>query len=218
MSDLGSYRVPREAQVGREVRLEQRRTANRTALFGIGGILLLCVCMSLGVCGLSYGLGIGPFAPGGDLASLFAGSPATPTRAAASSKTPTAVPFSRPGRNDAGLRVTVSSYQRPLPAEDIEIPAGQELVLVSIRLENSRTTGGPIKYSPENFVLVTPEGDRFSPNLEGITTGENLQAGELGPGKAIKGDLIYYIYSDVDELQLAWSSADGKTRLFQLSR
>lgn len=218
MADLGSYRVPREAQVGREVRMEQRRTANRTALFGIAGVLVLCVCMTLGICGLSFGLGIGPFAPGGQLSLNLGASAATPTRAASNSKTPTAVPLSKTARNDAGLRVTVSAFQRPLPAEDIQIPSGQELVLVSVKLENTRTTGGPIKYSPENFVLVTPEGDRFQPNIGGITTGENLQAGELAPQKSVKGDLIYYIYSDVGELQMAWTSADGKTRLFQLSR
>lgn len=217
MSDLGRYKVPREVELGREVRMEQRRSANRTALFGVAGVLALCVCMALGLCGLAYGMQIGPFGPDGQLSSIF-GSPPTPTRIVSSSRSPTAVPYGRPGRNDAGLRVTISSYQRPLPAEDIEIPDGQELVLVTIKLENSRTTGGPIKYAPENFALVSAEGDRFEPTIGGITTGENLQAGELAPGETARGDLIFYIYSDISDLDLAWTSADGKTRLLQLTR
>lgn len=217
MSDLGRYKVPREVELGREVRMEQRRSANRTALFGILGVLVLCVCMSLGICGLAYGMQLGPFSPDGQF-SFNLGAPPTPTRIVSSSRTPTAVPYGRPGRNDAGLRVTISSYQRPLAAEDIEIPNGQELVLVTVKLENSRTTGGPIKYSPENFALVSPEGDRFEPTIGGITTGENLQAGEIAPGETARGDLVFYIYSDIPDLELAWTSADGKTRLFQLTR
>ncbi len=217
MDDLGSYRVPREAQLGREVRLEQRRSANRTALFAIGGIALLCVCLTLGLCGLWFGLGLGPL--GQDVAfNLPFTQPTATPRAAAASRTPTLVPYGRGSRNDAGLRVTVTAYQRPLPAEDVEIPPDQELVLVSVRIENTRTTGAPLKYSPEEFALVSPEGDHFPANIGGITTGEDLKAGELSPGKSQRGDLIFYVYSDVPDLQLAWSSADGKTRLFRLTR
>jgi hypothetical protein len=216
MNDLGGYRVPREAEMGREVRFEQRRSANRTALFALGGILFLCACMTLGVCGLSFGLGLGPFSGNGLALNLSLGNP-TPTRASVS-RTPTLVPYGRGGRSDAGLSVTVTAYQRPLPTEGIDIPDGQELVLVSVRLENTRTTGAPIKYDPADFALVSPEGDHFTANLEGITTGENLKAGEVAPGKSARGDLIFYIWSDVPDLQLAWTSADGKTRLFQIAR
>jgi len=216
MSDLGSYRVPREAEVGREVRFEQRRNANRTAMLAIGGVALLCVCLTLGICGLSFGLGL---VPGGDLGFNlpFAAATATP-RASAASRTPTLVPYGRGGRNDTGLRVTVTAFQRPLPAEDVEIPADQELVLVTVKLDNSRTTGAPLKYDPSEFALVSDEGDNFPVNIGGITTGEDLKPGELSAGKSVKGDLIFYVYSDVPDLSLAWTSADGKTRLFRLSR
>lgn len=216
MNDLGSYRVPREAEVGREVRFEQRRSANRTALLAIGGIALLCVCMTLGICGLSFGLGLVPL---GDIALNLPFGAATPTpRAPAASRTPTLVPYGRNARNDTGLRVTVTAYQRPLPAEDIKIPQDQELVLVTVKLDNSRTTGAPLKYDPNDFALVSPEGDHFAVNIGGIETGEDLKAGELKPGDSVKGDLIFYVYSDVPDLALAWNSADGKTRLFRLSR
>ena len=55
-------------------------------------------------------------------------------------------------------------------------------------------------------------------NVGGITTGENLKPGEVAPGKTAKGDLIFYVYTDVPNLQLAWTAADGKTRLLQVSR
>lgn len=214
MKDLGSYRVPREAEVGREVRLEQRRNANRTAVLAIGGILALCVCLALGLTLLWFGYN--QMNSGGSVFNLPSAN-ATPTRASAS-RTPTLVPYGKSERSDNGLRVTVTAYQRPLPTEDIEVPADQELVLVTVRIENSRTTGAPLKFSPDDFALVSPEGDHFAVNAGGITTGENLQAGQVSPGKSTKGDLIFYVYSDVADLQLAWTSADGKTRLFRLSR
>ena len=42
----------------------------------------------------------------------------------------------------------VTAYQRPLPAENVQIPDGQELVLVSVNIENLRTTGVPLKVAP----------------------------------------------------------------------
>lgn len=215
MDDLGKYRVPREAKVGREVRIDSRRSANRTALFAAGGILVLCVCMCLGVALLASQTGFNPLE--GTNLNLF-GSPATPTARASAKGTPTLVPFLKAGRSDNGLSVTITAYQRPLPTEDIQVPDGQELVLVSVRVTNTRTTGAPLKFNPEDFALVSDEGDHFPVNLGGITTGENLVAGELKPGQNTKGDLIFFVYSDVPDLQLAWSSADGKTRIFRLTR
>ncbi|MBI4671856.1 MAG: DUF4352 domain-containing protein [Chloroflexi bacterium] len=217
MSDLGSYRVPREAELGREIRMDQRRSANRTALLALGGILVLCVCMCLGVGVLATATGNNPFITADlGLDSLFASATATPRASARG--TPTLVPYGKGGKSDNGLRVTVTAYQRPLPTEDVEIPDEQELVLVTVRIENTRTTGAPIKFSPDDFALVSPDGDRFNVNIGGITTGENLKDGELSPGKTAKGDLIFFVYSDAADLQLAWTSADGKTRLFRLTR
>lgn len=217
MDDLGSYRVPREAKLGREVRLEERRSVNRTAMFAIGGIAVLCVCMCIGVSLLLTATGNNPLMPDG-LSFNFGSAPATPTARASARGTPTLVPYGKAVRSDNGLRVTVTSYQRPLPTEDVQIPDGQELVLVTVRIDNSRTTGAPLKFSPEDFALVSPDGDHFSVNLGGITTGENLAAGEVAPGENKKGDLIFFVYTDVADLQLAWTAADGKTRLMRLTR
>jgi hypothetical protein len=217
MDNLGGYRVPREAELGREVRLEQRRSANRTALFAVGAIAFLCVCMCLGVTVLATVTGNNPFLS----VDLGLGSPfesATSTPRAAARGTPTLVPYGKGVKSDNGLSVTVTAYQRPLPAEDVTIPDGQELVLVTVRIENTRTTGAPIKYAPEDFGLVSADGDKYAVNIGGITTGEDLKAGELGPGKSVKGDLIFYVYSDSPELQLTWTASDGKTRLFKLGR
>lgn len=215
MDDLGSYRVPREAQLGREIRMEERRSANRLALLGVGGVLLLCVCLCIGIAGVLSQTGFDPFANVGAI-NIFGGEPtATPREARGE---PTLVPFGRAVRSDSGQRVTVTAYQRPLPAEGIEIPDGQELVLVTVRVDNSRTTGAPLKYDPEDFALVTENGERYEVYIGGITTGENLTAGEVGPGENVKGDLIFFVYSDVPEFQLAWTAADGKTRLMRLTR
>jgi hypothetical protein len=217
MDDLGSYRVPREAELGREVRLETRRSANRTALFAVGGIALMCVCLCFGLVLFATATGNNPLLQDGFSINLGGAAPTATPRASARG-TPTLVPYGRSVRSDNGLRVTVTAYQRPLPTEDVEIPEGQELVLVTVRIDNSRTTGAPLKFSPEDFALVSEEGDHFDVNIGGITTGENLAPGEVSPGQNKEGDLIFFVYSDVPDLQLAWTSADGKTRLFRLTR
>ncbi|MGE5140942.1 MAG: DUF4352 domain-containing protein, partial [Rudaea sp.] len=102
--------------------------------------------------------------------------------------------------------------------QDIKIPNGQELVLVTVKVDNTRATGDPLPYSSDQFKLVSPEGDSFSADPGAITTGEMLKNGEVAPKKSVKGDLIFYIYSDVKELQLLWESADGTTRTFALKR
>jgi hypothetical protein len=211
MPDYSNYRVPRESAMGREVRMEQRRVTNRAALFAIAGVLVLCVCLCLGI--VLARIATGPL-PLGSLAGAFAGATKTP----AETPTPTAVPFGKSAKNNAGLRLIVVTYQRPLPAQGIEIPAGQELALVSVRLDNTRTTGAPIKYAPTDFRLVSPEGDEFSPDVGTITTGSMLSAAEVAPGKSVSGDLVFFVYSDVKDLELAWTSADGTTRLFKLTR
>ncbi len=218
MPDYSNDRVPRPVIVNRDVRLGQRRSANRAVLLAVGGLAVLCVCLLIGVVGLASALGIGPFANSGATAfSLPFGSSAA-TAVPTDSGKPTPVPLGKTGKNDAGLRVTVATYQRPLPAQDVQIPPGQELALVSVKLDNTRTTGGPIKYAPEDFKLVSPEGEEYSAVASGITTGEILKKGEVAPGKSVKGDLIFYVYSDNKDLQLAWTSADGSTRLFKVTR
>ena len=82
MDDLGSYRVPREAQVGREVRMEERRSANRMVLFGVGGILFLCVCLCIGVALLLGSSGFNPLADVGTI-TLFGDAPTATPRAVA---------------------------------------------------------------------------------------------------------------------------------------
>lgn len=216
MDDLGSYRVPREAELGREVRIETRRSANRTALLAVGGIAFLCVCLCVGLVGLTFATGTNPLAMAGITIDLGLSPTATPRPSTKGE--PTLVPYGRSTRSDNGLSVTVTAFQDPLPTEDVEIPAGQKLVLVTVRVENTRTTGAPLKYSPNDFALVSEQGDHFDVNIGGITTGENLAEGEVAPRQNKKGDLIFFVYSDAADLQLAWTAADGKTRLYRLSR
>lgn len=217
MNDLGSYRVPREAELGREVRMEQRRNANRTVLFAVGGIAFLCVCMCLGIFLLTSVTGNNPVMTI-DLGEGMPFSQPTATPRASAKGTATPVPYGKSTKSENGLRVTVTSFQRPLPTEGVEIPDGQELALVTVKIENTRASGAPIKFSPEDFALVSPEGERYEVNIGGITTDDDLKAGELAAGKSAKGDMIFFVYSDVPNVLLAWTASDGKTRLYQLTR
>ncbi len=213
MPDYSHYGIPRPIEIGREVRLEQRRATNRAAIFAIAGVLVLCACICIaGGIGFYAWNGMGGSTAAFSLPSLGGPAP-TPTEAG-----PTAVPFLKSAKNNAGLRLTVTAYQRPLPAEGLTIPSGQELALVSVRIDNTRTTGGPIQFSPDDFKLVSAEGDSFNADSGSVTTGEMLKAGEIEAGKSTKGDLVFYVYSDVKDLNLAWTSADGETLTFKLTR
>jgi uncharacterized protein DUF4352 len=216
MPDYSSYGVPRPVEVGREVRLEQRRSANSAAIFAIGGVLVLCICMVVGIVAAVFFLGSTQSGGKPSAISLPFSSGATPTPTETGKPTP--VPFLKSVKDGAGLRLTVTAYQRPLPAQDIKVPDGQELALVTLRLDNTRTTGGPIKYDSQDFALVSAEGDHFTPDNGGITTGSMLKKGEIEPGKSVTGDLVFYVYTDVKDLMLAWTSADGTTRVFKLTR
>ncbi len=213
MNDYSRSTLPREAPIGREVYMERRQSRNRAVLFALGGLLVLCVCLCVGMAGVGFFF-YGPTGRTASFAVPFASS-ATATPAQAK---PTAIPFLRAAKDDSGLQVTVTAYQRPLPAEGIKIPTGQELVLVTVKVENTRATGDPLPYSSDDFKLVSPEGDSFSADPGQITTGEMLKKGEVAPKKSVKGDLIFYVYSDVKDLQLVWESADGTTRTFALKR
>jgi hypothetical protein len=216
MPDYSQYGVPRPVEIGREVRIEQRRSTNRAAIFAAAGVLVLCVCMLLAVAAAAFVLNSGQ--SGGKAAAIslpiLSGATPTPTEPAG----PTAVPFLKSAKDQTGLRLTVTAYQRPLPAQDVRIPEGQELALVTIRLDNIRTTGDPIDYNTQDLALVSQEGDHFAPDSGGITTGSMLKPGAIAPGKSATGDLVFFVYSDVKDLMLAWTSSDGNTYLFKLTR
>ncbi len=213
MNDFSKSTLPRETPMGREVLMEQRASSNRAAMFAIAGLVVLCVCLCVGVAGVFWYTGQTGQTAAFQLPS-FASATATATRPAG----PTAIPYQKSAKDDSGLRVTVTAYQRPLPAQDIDIPDGQELVLVSLKIENTRTSGGPLKYALGNFKLVAPNKDSFSPDNGSITTGEMLKSGEIAPGKSVKGDMVFYVYSDDEDLQMVWTSSDGSTRAFALGR
>lgn len=216
MPDYSQYGVPRPVEIGREVRIEQRRSANRALIFAAAGVLVLCACMLVSVAAAALVLNLDK--SGGNSAAVsvpfLSGTTPTPTEPSG----PTPVPFLKSAKDDAGLRLTVTAYQRPLPAQDVKIPEGQELALVTVRLDNIRTTGDPIEYTTQDFALDSPEGDHFLPDSGGITTGSMLKSGSIAAGKSATGDLVFFVYSDVKDLQLAWTSSDGTTRLLKVTR
>jgi Domain of unknown function (DUF4352) len=216
MPDFSQYGVPRPVPVGRQIQIEERHPSNLAAIFAVGGVLVLCVCMVFGIGAALFFLNSTQSAGNSTAINLPFVSVSTPTPAEPPPATP--VPFLRAGKDESGLRLTVTAFQRPLPAQGISIPDGQELALITVRLDNTRTTGGPIKYAATDLALVTPEGDHFAPDEGQITTGSMLGEGEVEPGKSATGDVVFFVYRDIRDLMLAWTSADGATRLFSLTR
>lgn len=231
MRDYSRFPAPREAQTGRRLQIEERRRENRGLMYGLLGLAGMCIC--IGLAALVFMVPLFNGHPLIEIGASAAAPAATPTRSSATrpgatattapratekpGSSPTAVPQGRSVTASNGLKVTVTSSQRPLPAEGITIPDGQELALVSVRVENTRASGTALKVKPQDFQLVSPNNEAFNPNVGGITTGEMLAATDVEPGKIIEGDMIFYVYSDIQDLSLAWKSSDG-TRLFSLQR
>lgn len=215
MNDYSKSTLPRESPLGREVDFDSNPLQrNRALIFAGAGILVLCgvLCLALAL--------LWSLSSGGQLAGLSLPSLSSATATPTKSPKPTPVPYGKTTKDDSGLRVSATYYQRPLPVQDFKIPKGQELVLVTVKIDNTRVSGGPLPYSSDDFKLVSPDGDSFAADNGSITTNaeDMLRKGEVAPGKSAKGDIIFYVYSDVKELQLAWTSADGETRLFALKK
>lgn len=225
MKDYSQFPAPREVPVGGSISSAPSRGPNRNLTFGLLGCAFLCLCVVIAAAAFTVTIpGIG--APLISFDSISTASPnssratATNTPRSSSSATgqPTPVPFSRSSTSSNGLKLTVTDWQRPLPAQGVKVPDGQELALASLRLENTQTTGTAIKLRPTDFYLITSESEQYNPTVGGITSGGTmLTTMDLKPGDIFEGDLIYYIRTDVTDLSLAWKSADG-VRLFSLQR
>lgn len=224
MKDYSRFPAPREVPVGEPITHERRRRPPNPNLTYIAlGCALLCICAALGVGAFTLPLpGVGAplisfdsgSAPAAPTASARASTTATP-RGSTSGGAATPIPFARSVTAKNGLKVSVTYYQRPLPIQGVTVPEGQELAVVSLRLENTGT--GTLSLKPADFYLVTADNEQYNPDKGGLTTGTMLRAMDLKAGDTFEGDLVYFVRKDVGELLLGWKSSDG-VKLLALQR
>ncbi len=179
---------------------------------GVALVLALCCCCLGLVIGLYFGKG------GAMLADTFAtnvpsiGAPApTPTL---DKNAP--VPAKKPGRMENGLELTVVGLQRPLKVQGtIQIPADQQLILVTVKIRNTQSTGAPLKVTASEFTLKGDGGLTYPPNPKTVTIPNLLTELNLAPGKETEAELIFQIAADDSGLRLQWKSGT-QTRVFLL--
>lgn len=114
--------------------------------------------------------------------------------------------------DDVGVELTVFDIQRNVQPINLQTPDGTEFVAVSIQLKNIR--GDASKgYTIESFHLQDAEDNAFTPNAD-ADNGRRLENGEIAPGAAIEGDLLFHIPLGRTPLTLVWQMADSAEVFF----
>lgn len=129
-----------------------------------------------------------------------------------------AIPVGNGAQEGGGIQATVLSMQRRQGSAALQVPAGQEAMLVSMRFSNTRNGGLPLTLKPTDFLLVSSQGDGRAPAFGFLTkAGQTLSAVDLAAGKTYEYDLIWYVPGASTDFWVAWKGSDGTTRLFALS-
>ncbi len=171
-------------------------------------LILCCACA-----GLLIGLQLS-----GANASLLnrassAFAPATPT---VDKNAP--VPLKKPGLAGNGLEVTVLAMQRPLKVEGgLQLPADQQLILVTVNIRNTKKTGAALKVTAADFKVKGDGGLTYDANPKTVTIPGMLTELNLAPGKSQEAELIYQIAVDDSGLKLYWKVGSA-TRTFLLEQ
>jgi hypothetical protein len=173
---------------------------------GIVLILLLCCCCGALIAGIKIS-GVDVTQP---LASLTGPSP-TPT---VDKSAP--VPLKTKAVADNGLELTVTGVERPLKVEGtVKLPADQQLMLVSVRIRNTKKTGAAIKVTSADFKVKGDGGLVYTANPTIVTIPQLLTQVDLVAGASNDGELIFQIASNDTGLQMSWKVGSA-TRIFSL--
>ena len=168
-------------------------------------MLLCCCCVAL-IAGIKFsGVDVTQ-----SLSSLTGPSP-TPT---VNNNAP--VPLKTKATADNGLELTVTEVERPLQVQgSIKIPPDQQLILVSIRVRNTKKTGAAIKVTAADFKVKGDGGLTYTPNPANVTIPDLLTQVDLAAGASKDSELIFQIASNDTGLQMSWKAGTA-TRIFSL--
>ena len=108
---------------------------------------------------------------------------------------------------ESGVELTVWDIQRNIQPNNLQAAPGLEFVAVSVQLSNAGNVGAQ-EYQAINFQLQDAEGNFFPPDLQ-ADNGRRLRSGELTPGGAIEGDLLFHIPLGHAPLTLVWQPVDS---------
>jgi hypothetical protein len=174
----------------------------------IGGIVLIAACC---FCGLVGGLVFHGMGGGGSPLASFGGPSPTPT---VDKKAP--VPVNAKALADNGLELTVTDVQRPLKVQgSANLPADQQLMLVSIHLRNTKRVGAAIPVTPDDFKAIGDGGLTYDANPATVTIPQELAPSSLAPGASLDGELIFQIASNDSGMKMTWKIGTA-TRIFSL--
>jgi Domain of unknown function (DUF4352) len=169
----------------------------------IAVILILCCCCA--------GLAVVWLGPGGSFVSSLTGPSPTPT---IDKNAP--VPLKTKALMNNGLEMTVTGVERPLKVEgNINLPADQQFILVSVRIHNTKKSGAPIRVTAANFKVKGDGGLTYDANPKTVTIPQEITQVDIAPGASLDGELIFQIAYNDSGLKMAWTTGN-ETRVFSL--
>lgn len=121
---------------------------------------------------------------------------------------PAPVAPSLPNHQGVTLAV-VGAVERPwLPSSRVFAPgSGQEYLALRVRLENQ--SAEPRRFNALNFEVQTEDAARWSPRLG--RRAPDLSAGDLPPGGAVEGWLVFEVPIGLAVTELQWTPALQET-------
>ena len=136
----------------------------------------------------------------------------TPSPAAPAANEP--VPIGQPVlAQDVNAELTVFDIQRNVQPVNLQVPDGTEFIAVSIQLRNLQADAAQ-SFTIANFTVVDGESTVFTPNPD-ADNGRRLQDGQMPPGGAQEGDLLFHVPLGHTPLNLVWQ-AQGSAQVFQV--
>ena len=126
------------------------------------------------------------------------------------------VPLKTKALMDNGLELTVTGVERPLKVEgNINLPADQQFILVSVRIRNTKKTGAPVRVAAGDFKVKGDGGLTYTANPKTVTIPQEITQVNIAPGASLDGELIFQIAYNDSGLKMAWTTGN-ETRVFSL--
>ncbi len=143
----------------------------------------------------------GPLAP----QEPFAEAAALP-RVGESREHPT--PFGEPVVDDRGMEVTVLKLERNVPSESATPGEGKEFIRITVKLHHLGTTPEPLSYDASQFQVIGQK-DVFYQGPVPVSTGNDLEGGQLQPGQEKVGKIVMEVGLTEGGLVLSWDGGAG---------
>lgn len=112
--------------------------------------------------------------------------------------------------SDVGLELTVLDIQRNVQPTNMQVPADQEFVAVSVKLRALNPDANPPAYGPNDFRLQNLDSFLYNPNLDADNGRLLINGPPLSSSTPeIEGDVLFMVPQGENPLFLVWMAANS---------